>query len=291
MRFISFTQGGRYGMAVVDSNGAARGLSEGDAGFPGRLDVLVAGGLASLRDAGAVLAKGAAIDLASVAYLPVLTGQAAKIICVGLNYQDHSAESGYALPTYPTLFARFPSSLIAHGAPLLRPPESTQFDYEGELVAVIGKGGRRIAKDKALDHVIAYSIFNDGSIRDFQHRTPQWTVGKNFDGTGAFGPQLVTADELPPGAAGLHLQTRLNGQVVQDASTSDLVFDVATLVSVLSEAMTLNPGDIIVTGTPSGVGAARKPPLFMKAGDVCEVEIEGLGVLSNPIVDEGQALA
>lgn len=291
MRFISFTQGGRYGAAVVDSNGAARGLSEGDAGFPGRLDVLVAGGLASLRDAGAILAKGAPIDLASVAYLPVLTGQASKIICVGLNYQDHSAESGYALPTYPTLFARFPSSLIAHGAPLLRPPESPQFDYEGELVAVIGKGGRRIAKDKALDHVIAYSIFNDGSIRDFQHRTPQWTVGKNFDGTGAFGPQLVTADELPAGAAGLRLQTRLNGQVVQDASTSDLVFDVATLVSILSEAMTLNPGDILVTGTPAGIGAARKPPLFMKAGDVCEVEIEGLGVLRNPVLDEGQALA
>ena len=159
------------------------------------------------------------------------------------------------------------------------------------MVAVIGKGGRRIAKDKALDHVLAYSIFNDGSIRDFQHLTPQWTVGKNFDGTGAFGPQLVTADELPAGAAGLRLQTRLNGQVVQDASTRNLMFDVATLVSVLSEAMTLNPGDIVVTGTPAGIGAARRPPLFMKAGDVCEVEIEGLGVLRNPIVDEGRALA
>jgi acylpyruvate hydrolase len=286
MRFISFKQGDRHGVAVLDSNGGARGLLEGSVGFPGSLDSIVAGGAASLRDAGAVLAKGAPIDLASVEYLPVLSAQTAKIICVGLNYQDHSAESGYALPTYPTLFARFPSSLIAHDAPLLRPPESTQFDYEGELVAVIGKGGRRIAKDKALDHVVAYSIFNDGSIRDFQHRTPQWTVGKNFDGTGAFGPSLVSADELPAGAAGLRLQTRLNGQVVQDASTTDLVFDVATLVSVLSEAMTLNPGDVIVTGTPAGVGAARKPPLFMKAGDVCEVEIEGLGVLRNPIVDE-----
>jgi acylpyruvate hydrolase len=286
MRFISFTQDGKYGLAVVDSSGAERGLLEGDAGFPGRLDSLVAGGLASLRDGGAILAEGRAIDMTSVSYLPVLNARTSKIVCVGLNYRDHSAESGYELPSYPTLFARFPSSLVAHGAPLLRPPESTQFDYEGELVAVIGKGGRRIGKDKALDHVVAYSIFNDGSIRDFQHRTPQWTVGKNFDGTGAFGPQLVTADELPAGATGLRLQTRLNGRVVQDASTSDLVFDVATLVSVLSEAMTLNPGDVIVTGTPSGVGAARKPPLFMKAGDVCEVEIEGLGILRNAIADE-----
>ena len=286
MRFISFRQAGRHGVAVLDSNGGARGLLAGSAGFPGNLDSIVAGGAASLRDAGAALAKGAPIDLAAIEYLPVLSAQTAKIICVGLNYKDHSAESGYALPTYPTLFARFPSSLIAHDAPLLRPAESTQFDYEGELVAVIGKGGRRIAKDKALDHVVAYSIFNDGSIRDFQHRTPQWTVGKNFDGTGAFGPSLVSADELPAGAAGLRLQTRLNGRVVQEASTSDLVFDVATLVSVLSEAMTLNPGDVIVTGTPAGVGAARKPPLFMKAGDVCEVEIEGLGILRNPIVDE-----
>lgn len=291
MRFISFQQGARAGLAVVAADGQARGLFQGDRDFPGTLDQLVAGGASRLREAGAALQKGERIDLAAIKYLPVLSGQASKIICVGLNYRDHSAESGYALPTYPTLFARFPSSLIAHDAPLLRPPESTCLDYEGELVAVIGKGGRRIAKEQALDHVAAYSIFNDGSVRDFQHKTPQWTVGKNFDGTGAFGPQLVTAEELPPGAAGLRLQTRLNGQVLQDASTSDLVFDVATLVSVLSEAMTLNPGDIIVTGTPSGVGAARKPPVYMKAGDVCEVEIEGLGVLRNPVIDEQPALA
>lgn len=291
MRFISFMQGGRRGVAVLDGAGAARGLLQGEPGFPGELDAIVAGGEASLREAGAVLEKGVHIDLDAIAYLPVLGAQGSKIICVGLNYKDHSAESGYALPTYPTLFARFPSGLVGHGAPLLLPPESDQFDYEGELVAVIGRGGRRIAKDRALEHVVAYSIFNDGSIRDFQHRTPQWTVGKNFDGTGAFGPVLVTADELPLGGAGLRLQTRLNGQVVQDASTSDLVFDVATLISVISDAMTLNPGDILVTGTPSGVGAARKPPLFMKDGDVCEVEIEGLGVLRNVVVDEKRATA
>ena len=291
MRFISFRQSGRNGVAVLDAKGVARGLLRGDAGFPGDLDSIVGKGGSALNDAAAVLTPCKRIDLASIVYLPVLAAAASKIICVGLNYKDHSAESGYALPTYPTLFARFPSSLIGHGTALLRPPESTQLDYEGELAAVIGKGGRRIPKAKALEHVVAYSLFNDGSIRDFQHRTPQWTVGKNFDGTGAFGPHLVTADELPAGAAGLRLQTRLNGQVVQDASTSDLVFDIATLVSVLSEAMTLNPGDILVTGTPSGVGVARKPPLFMKAGDVCEVEIDGVGLLRNPVADEGQAPA
>ena len=141
-------------------------------------------------------------------------------------------------------------------------------------MAVIGKGGRRIAKAEALDHVAGYSIFNDGSIRDYQLRTPQWTMGKNFDGTGAFGPVFVTADELPPGARGLKIETRLNGQMMQSGSTDDLIFDVATLVSLISAGITLEAGDIIVTGTPSGVGAARKPPVFMKAGDVCEIEIE-----------------
>jgi 2-keto-4-pentenoate hydratase/2-oxohepta-3-ene-1,7-dioic acid hydratase in catechol pathway len=151
---------------------------------------------------------------------------------------------------------------------------------------VIGKGGRHISHADALDHVVGYSIFNDASIRDYQFKSPQWTVGKNFDDTGAFGPVLATADELPPGAKGLKLQTRLNGIVVQEASTSDMVFDVATLIATISEAITLKAGDVIVTGTPSGVGLGRKPPLFMKAGDVVEVEIEGIGVLTNPIVDE-----
>ncbi len=209
-----------------------------------------------------------------------------KIICVGLNYRAHAVESGMQLPEYPTLFARFPSSLVGGGAPIVRPAESDKLDYEGELVAVIGKAGRRIAEADALDHVVGYSIFNDGSIRDFQLRTPQWTMGKNFDGTGAFGPTLVTADELPPGARGLHLETRLNGQVMQSTSTDDLIFDVASLVSLISVGITLLPGDLIVTGTPSGVGGARKPPVYMKAGDVCEVEIERLGILRNPVVDD-----
>jgi 2-keto-4-pentenoate hydratase/2-oxohepta-3-ene-1,7-dioic acid hydratase in catechol pathway len=222
-------------------------------------------------------------------WLPVLP-RPGKILCVGLNYRDHSAESGFQQPTYPTLFARFATGLVGHQAAILRPRQSDQLDYEGEIAAVIGRGGRHIARADALGHVAGYALFNDASIRDYQTKSPQWTVGKNFDGTGAFGPDFVTADELPPGAAGLRLSTRLNGRVVQDASTDDMVFGVAELVAILSEAMTLEPGDVIVTGTPAGVGLARKPPLWMRHGDVVEVEADGIGLLRNPIADEGARL-
>jgi len=205
---------------------------------------------------------------------------------VGLNYADHTTESNYKQPDYPTIFLRCNTSLIAHGEPLVRPRVSHRFDYEGEMAVVVRRGGRHIAKGDALNHVAGYSIFNDGSVRDFQHRTPQWTLGKNFDGTGSFGPVLVTPDELPPGASGLHLTTRLNGTVVQSGNTRDLIFDVATLIAIISECMTLEAGDVLVTGTPAGVGHSRVPPLYMKAGDVCEVEIEGLGTLSNPVEEE-----
>ncbi|WP_456306545.1 fumarylacetoacetate hydrolase family protein [Muricoccus nepalensis] len=282
---MTFRRSGAQGLAAAEPGGEFHGLMATAPGYPGALDDLVAGGPEALASAGRALLAGPAIDLAAVELLPPLT-RPGKIICVGLNYADHSAESGFAVPSYPTIFARFASSLIGHGAPLLRPAVSDQLDFEGEFVAVIGRGGRHIAKDAALDHVVGYSLFNDGSVRDFQMKAPQWTVGKNFDGTGAFGPALVTADELPPGCRGLRIETRLNGQVVQSASTDDLIFDVATLVSTLSEAFTLSPGDIIVTGTPAGVGLARKPPLWMRPGDVCEVEVERLGVLRNPIEDE-----
>ena len=225
------------------------------------------------------------LDTAGLEYLPPLPAPG-KIICIGLNYADHSAESGFKQPDYPSVFARFASSLIGHGAPVIRPLVSEQLDFEGEFVAVIGTGGHKIGKASALSHVMGYSLFNDASIRDYQFKSPQWTMGKNFDATGAFGPSLVTADELPPGCAGLRLRTRLNGVTVQDASTNDLVFDVATLVSELSQVFTLSPGDIIVTGTPGGVGLARKPPLWMKHGDLCEIDMEGLGTLSNKIADE-----
>lgn len=285
MRFISFEQAGQRGLAVLTPSGEARGRIESDARYPGSLDTLVRQGNGAFHHAARELVDAAPLDLETIRFSPPFTASE-KILCVGLNYADHSKESGYDVPTYPTVFGRFTSSLIGHRAPLIRPRVSTQFDYEGEIVAVIGKPGRHIAKEHALDHVAGYALFNDGSVRDYQHMTPQWTVGKNFDGTGAFGPEFISADELPSGVRGLRLQTRLNGQVVQQASTDDLVFDVATLIAKLSEAFTLRPGDLIVTGTPAGVGVARKPPLFMKHGDTCEIEVEGFGILSNPIVDE-----
>ncbi len=220
--------------------------------------------------------------------LEVLTPLArpGKIICVGLNYADHTRESRYQQPDYPTLFLRLATSLTPHGAPIVRPLCSDSLDFEGELAVVIGRGGKHIAKSRALEHVFGYSVFNDGSVREYQFKTPQWTVGKTFDATGGFGPVVVTADELPPGARGLRLQTRLNGEVVQDANTEDMVFDVESLISVISEAITLEPGDLIVAGTPAGIGWAREPRLLMRAGDACEVSIEGIGTLRNPIADE-----
>jgi len=283
MRFASFEDGGRLGIAVQAGDGW-HGLAEGAAGWPGTLQSLIEAGGDALARAGAALAVAPALDVARVKLLPPLS-HPEKIICIGLNYTDHSAESGFKQPDYPTIFGRFNSSLIADGAPILRPSFSDQLDYEGELVAVIGKTARNVSEADALDHVAGYSIFNDASIRDYQFKSPQWTPGKNFDDTGAFGPHFVTADDLPPGCEGLMLRTRLNGAVVQEASISDMVFSVAKLVAILSDFMTLRPGDVIVTGTPSGVGLARKPPLWMKDGDVCEVEIEGIGVLSNPIRD------
>lgn len=251
MRFVMFRAGARQGLGVAEEAGkAVRGLLASDPGYPGDLATLIAKGSDALAAAGTRLLEGKVFEAAALEMLPPLAA-APKIICIGLNYREHSQEAGFEPPSYPAVFARFNSSLIGHKAPLLRPRVSTQFDYEGELVAVIGRGGRRIAKAQALEHIAGYSIFNDASVRDYQMRTTQWTVGKNFDGTGAFGPWLVTPDELPRGASGLKLETRLQGQVVQKASTSDLIFDVATLVSLLSEALTLEAGDVIVTGTPS----------------------------------------
>jgi acylpyruvate hydrolase len=279
LRFATYRLASRRGLAAADETGSYRGLLADHMSYPGTLGSLIAKGEAALRAAAEILIRaGEAVDLGAVKLEQPLAARG-KIICVGLNYADHAAESSMKLPDYPTLFARFPSSLIAHDEPIVRPRVSDKLDYEGELVAVIGKAGRRIPRAAALSHVSGYSIFNDGSIRDFQLRTPQWTVGKNFDNTGPFGPVFVSADELPAGAHGLKIQTRLNGRVVQSA------------IALISEAMTLEPGDLIITGTPAGVGAARKPPVFMKAGDVCEVEIEGIGILRNPVVDEAAAAA
>jgi acylpyruvate hydrolase len=285
VRLAAFKTPTDKGLAKVFSNGDLRGVFETDHKFPGYIENILAGETCSLEEAGRLLSLGRHIDPGAIEWLPPITSPG-KIICVGLNYADHSLESGFTPPDYPTIFARFASSLIGHGGKILRPVTSVQLDYEGELVAIIGRRGRHIPLACALEYVMGYSIFNDVSVRDYQTKSPQWTVGKNFDGTGSFGPFLLTADELAAGAKGLRIQTRLNGQTVQDSSTSDMIFDVASLVSILSEVMTLNPGDVIVTGTPAGVGMARMPQLFMKHGDICEVELEGIGVLSNAVADD-----
>ena len=283
MRLVHFEKGGVAGIAADDGSGW-HGLTERETGFPGALPDLIAQG-ADLVRTGKDLLPTPTIDLDAVRILPPAP-KPPKILCVGVNYDDHIEESGLKKPTYPEIFARFATSLIAHGEPIRRPHESSALDYEAELAVVIGRGGRRISRDSALDHVVGYSLFNDASIRDFQLRTPQWTMGKNFDATGAFGPWLVTPDALPQGARGLRIQGRLNGRVMQDSRTDLLIFGVAELIELISVAMSLEPGDVIITGTPGGVGAARKPPVFMQPGDVFEVEIEGMGVLSNSVQRE-----
>ncbi len=287
MRFISVKQAGRAATGLLHADGRGQLLWADAPGYPGTLDALVAQGPAALQAAGQAIAAAPLTPLDGLTWLPPLQASG-KVICIGLNYADHSRESGFEPPGYPAIFSRYAGNLIGHGAAIQRPGASEQLDYEGELVAVIGTAGRHIPVASALDHVLGYSVFNDGSVRDFQFKSAQWTIGKNFDHTGAFGPALVTADELPAGCKGLRLQTRLNGQVVQSASTDDMIFDVATLVSMLSVAHALQPGDIIVTGTPAGVGLARKPPLWMKPGDVCEIEIERVGLLRNPVVQAAE---
>lgn len=289
MRFVRFLKNEAAGLAV-EVGGELRGSVGSALQHSTDMADLLQFDPETIHRIGRALAEAPIIDRNEIAYLPPLQSPS-KIICVGLNYADHTKESPYDQPDYPTLFPRFASSLIGHGQPMIRPLASDSLDFEGELVAVIGKGGRHIPRTNALDHVAGYSIFNDGSVREYQFKAPQWTVGKNFDGTGAFGPYFVTADELPAGGKGLRLETRLNGAVVQSATTDDMIFDVAEVIAVISQAITLNPGDVIVTGTPAGIGWARTPRLLMRAGDICEVEIEGLGLLRNPIVDEQLAIS
>lgn len=278
MRYVSIERNGKAVLGVRDA--------QDDIGIIGdeSLESLLARGV-DLATYGAGRPVSETIKAADAKFLPPLT-RPTKIICAGLNYADHTKESKYDQPDYPTLFLRVNTSLVAHNAPIVRPRISDSLDYEGEVAVILGKGGRFIGKDKALECVAGYALFNDGSVREYQFKSPQWTVGKNFDATGGFGPDFVTADELPPGAKGLRLETRLNGQVVQSANTSDMIFDVATLIAVTSEAITLEAGDVIVSGTPAGIGWARTPKLLMKHGDVCEVTVEKLGTLRNPIVDE-----
>lgn len=276
-------------MMFKKGTGSALGVVEGDSVIDvssvGTLQDVIVGGSSSLAAVKAAAAKGTKQPLSGVKpALPI--ARPGKFLCIGLNYALHAAEGGHATPTYPALFPRFPSSLVAAGEPVIRPKVSIQLDYECELTIVVGKGGRHIPESKALDHVFGYTLFNDVSVRDFQRKGAQWTPGKNFDGTGPLGPVVVTADDLPAGASGLRIQTRVNGEVMQDSNTSDMIFSTARIIAILSEFMTLEPGDLIATGTPSGVAHARKPPAWMKGGDKVEVEVEKIGILANPIVDE-----
>jgi 2-keto-4-pentenoate hydratase/2-oxohepta-3-ene-1,7-dioic acid hydratase in catechol pathway len=275
MKLVSFTHNGKAGFGKVDG-GEVINLSS--AGTPD-LKSALALGLSALP------ASGPRLALADVTLLPPIPNPD-KIFCVGINYADHREETGRAASDYPTIFTRFADTQVADGQPLIRPKASEKFDYEGELAVIIGKAGRAIAEADALDHVAGYACYNDGSIRDWQNHTSQFTPGKNFPGTGGFGPWMVTADEAPP-IAEMNVTTRLNGQVVQNASCSLLIFNVAQCIAYISAFTDLRPGDIISTGTPGGVGAKRTPPLWMKAGDVAEVEIAGVGTLKNPVVNEG----
>lgn len=211
-----------------------------------------------------------------------------KIICLGLNYKDHIAEGGYTVPDYPALFMRGLNSLIPAGAPMVRPNCSQQLDYEAELMVIIGKCGKHISEEDALSHVFGYTVFNDGSIRDYQRKTHQWTPGKNFDATGAVGPVVVTPEELPEGATGLKIESRVGDEILQSATTADMLWSVARIIATISHYSTLRAGDLIAMGTPPGVGHARSPQRWLRVGEVIEVEIEGIGTCANPVVAEGE---
>jgi acylpyruvate hydrolase len=251
------------------------------------VDLLVKGP-AALIEAGkqAIGSEGVPrIAASEVGFLPLIR-RPGKIVCLGLNYAEHAKEGGFQVSDYPAVFLRAATSLVGAQQAIILPRSSETLDYEAELAVVIGKRGRHIRVEDALGYVAGYSIFNDASVREYQRRTSQWTMGKNFDGTGAFGPELVTPDEVPAGAAGLRIQTRLNDRVVQDANTRDMIVDVPRTIALVSEVMTLEPGDVIVTGTPPGVGHARTPPLWLRHGDLCQVSIEGIGILENPVQAE-----
>lgn len=246
--------------------------------------ILEVDGLSLLGEA-LVSSKVDRIPISEITHLPLIP-QPGKIICIGRNYVAHAKEQGSEAPVFPEIFYRGATSLVGHEGEILRPACSDKLDFEGEFAAIIGKRCRHATVETALDYVAGYSLFNDATLRDYQRFASQWTIGKNFDSTGGFGPELVTPDELPLGLAGLTIRTHLNGELMQEGQVDDLSFPVARLIEILSQCMTLEPGDVIVTGTPSGVGAARTPPIFMKHGDTIEVSIPELGVLRHHIRDE-----
>lgn len=283
MRFMAGEIEGTGAVFAVSGTGAVN-LTALDSAFGSDLMGVI--GMQDGLGRAAALARGApSIDVAAITpRLPV--SRPGKIICLGLNYADHIKEGGYDVPTYPALFMRGLNSLIPAEAPMVRPSCSEQLDYEVELMVIIGRGGRHIAEADALDHVFGYTVFNDGSVRDYQRKTHQWTPGKNFDATGPVGPVVVTPDELPEGASGLRIESRVGAEVLQSASTSDMLWPVARTIATISGYATLDTGDLIAMGTPPGVGHARRPPRWLRPGETIELEIEGIDVLRNPIVAE-----
>lgn len=285
MRYVMFEDKNGPKLGLLAKGDAAADLSDFRSGALRSIEDVISGGAELADELDKRLAAGD-LPLRPLAECKLLApfSRPGKFICLGLNYASHAKEGGHEVPDYPSLFVRVPSSLIGPGEGMVVPICSERLDYEAELAVVIGKTCRNVREEDALDVIFGYTAFNDGSVRDYQRRTAQWTAGKNFDGTGALGPWVVTADELPPGAKGLGIRSRLNGQIMQESNTDNMLFSVARTIAILSEIMTLEPGDLIATGTPEGVGHARKPPVWMRPGDEIEVEIDQIGALRNPIV-------
>lgn len=282
MKLLSFSRNGSTSYGAFLDDGIVDLGARNSHRWPSLSAALRNGAIEALQTQAAAL--GPDFGPAEIRFLPPILDPG-RILCVGLNYKSHIEETGRKIPAYPVLFVRFPDSHVGHGEAMVRPIVSRKFDFEGELAFVVGRGGRHIPASRALGCVAGYSCYNDGSVRDFQRHTTQFTPGKNFWHSGAFGPWMATADEIPdPGA--LSLETRLNGEVMQSASTSDLVFEIPFLIEYISRVFPLQAGDVVSTGTTGGVGNARNPPVFLKPGDRIEVEISGIGTLSNPVVDE-----
>ncbi len=290
MRLCTIMSGGKAAVGVKMGDGKIVDLSKQMPRGPKSVVEILAGGKtvqAAVAKACAKPKAGATVSEKSARYLTPIPSPG-KILCIGLNYRKHAEETGSPIPQYPVVFTRFNNTLVPHNGKMLSTTHSEQYDWEAELAVIIAKKCRNVPKEKALQVIGGYACFNDGSIRDWQRKSGgQFTLGKNFDGTGGFGPDIVTSDELPKGGAPLRIMTRVNGEVMQDSNTDDLIFDVPTLIHELTKVMTLEPGDVIITGTPSGVAMARKPQNWLKPGDVCEVEIEKIGVLRNPIAQGG----
>jgi 2-keto-4-pentenoate hydratase/2-oxohepta-3-ene-1,7-dioic acid hydratase in catechol pathway len=285
MKLATFTIDRRRRYGAVKDNGLV--ILDGRLqSYPDLLSLIAGNGLDAAR---AQIEKTSPdVSFENVLWEPVLP-KPPKILCVGVNYRSHADESGFKAVPHPFIFPRYAASQVGHLQRMVCPRESDKFDYEGELVAIIGKSGRRISRETALAHIVGYSIYNEGSVRDWQTHSTQWTPGKNFVSTGAFGPWMVTADEIPDPYK-LELTTRLNGQVMQNASVDLMMFRLEELISYISTFISLEPGDVVVSGTPGGVGHGRKPPLYMKDGDLVEVEITSIGILRNPVVKEGADL-